>query len=109
MRVGVEGLGPLHLPVEVAEVQRPAGHCVRRACHRHDAHVAAGLGGRLSEERQEAPDEGVVADKIDAHLQLEAVLGPTSLICVRGKEAATYNDGRRRSYYNSFDHNQVKG
>ena len=102
MRVGVDGLGPLPLPVEVAQVQRPPGHGVRRAGHRHDAHVAvqADLGGRLAEEGKQAPDEGVVADEVDSHLQLEAVLGPPRLVRIRGEEAATLN-GTRKSLRSS--------
>ena len=98
MRVGIDGLGALVLPVEVSQVERPAGHGMRRAGHRHDAHVAvrADLGGRLAEEGQEAPHEGVVAGEVDAHLQLEAVLRPPSLVRVRCEEAATLN-GRRKS------------
>ena len=90
--VGVERLGPLVLPVEVAEVERPSGHGVRRAGHRHDPHVGRALGGRFAEEGQEAAHEGVVADKVDAHVQLEAVLGPPRLVRVRRQEAAALND-----------------
>ena len=102
MRVGVDGLGPLPLPVEVAKVQRRAGHGVRRAGHRHDTHVAvqADLGGRLAEEWKQAPDEGIVADEVDSHLQLEAVLGPPRLVRIRGEEAATLN-GTRKSLRSS--------
>ena len=106
MRVGVDGLGPPPLPVQVAQVQRPPGHGVRRAGHRHDAHVAvqADLGGRLAEEWKQAPDEGVVADEVDSHLQLEAVLGPPRLCRVRGEEAATFN-GRRKNEMIRNNHN----
>ena len=90
--VGVERFGPLALPVEIAKVQRPSGHGVRRAGHSHNPHVGRGLGGRLAEEGQEAAHEGVVADKVDAHVQLEAVLGPPRLVRVRRQEAAALNE-----------------
>ena len=101
MGVGVERLGPLVLPVEVAEVERPSGHGVRRAGHRHDPHVGRGLGGcRLAEEGQEAAHESVVADKVDAHVQLEAVLGPPRLVRVRRQEAAALNGMRKSGLIN---------
>ena len=58
----------------------------------------------LAEEGHESPDEGVVTDEVDAHLQLEAVLGPPRLCRVRGEEAATFN-GRRKNEMIRNNHN----